>query len=469
MLMKKLLVIMLVLLAAFSVFAKGSAEAATAAAPEKESHIPTGTPPAGTIELVMWDDMNLDVDAVFKKAAEDFNASQTQYHVTVLFTDGVQGKMLSSTPEDRPNIIQTTGNQSSKYINPHIDSRIPDLNLYVPLQEFIDYEKYDTSGFIANTSAICVRNGEWQMFPIGNVAVGLFVNTDMLAAVGYKPEDLKSYKDVYEASLKMKQQGVCATPMYTYIHIDPFNFAIRSEGIELFNYNNGRDGIPDQYFFGEGDAKAAVVDWFAFWQNMRDAGLLVQTDVPRGDAIQMFGNGEIAFYPMYLDYFSQFAKASENINWQFVCSPTVHEGKQNLGQSPGGIFAMVCDVDDPWKEYGSWLFVKWLEQPEYSANTALGVGYTPTVVAAREYPTYQEYLKKYPYMSEVIDIQNNTEYGLTMPLLAYHGDFSTEYKNILTNLVKEGSTLTAEEAWKQLCKAAEDTRDMYFMQAGVVL
>ncbi|MBO4410001.1 MAG: hypothetical protein J5775_04525 [Spirochaetales bacterium] len=72
-------------------------------------------------------------------------------------------------------------------------------------------------------------------------------------------------------------------------------------------------------------------------------------------------------------------------------------------------------------------------------------------------------------MNQVIDIQNNTEYGLTMPLLAYHGDFSNEYKSILTNLVKEGSVLTAEEAWSQLCKAAEETRDMYFLQAGVVL
>lgn len=466
--MKKLTVLLLlVALVAFSVFAQGKTETAPAA--EKESHIPTGPAPEGTIELVMWDDMNLEVDAVFKKAAEDFNASQSQYHVTVVFTDGVQAKMLSSTPADRPNIIQTTGNQSSKYINPHIDDRIPDLNLYVPLQEFIDYDKFDTSIFIANTSAICVRGGEWQMFPIGNVAVGLFVNTDMLAAVGYTVDDLKSYRDVYNAALKMKQAGVCATPMYPYIHIDPFNFAIRSEGIELYNNNNGRDAIPDQYFFGEGDAKDAVISWFQFWVDMREAGLVVQPDVARNDAIQMFGNGEIAFYPMYLDYFAAFAKASENIHWEFVCSPTVREGKANLGQSPGGIFAMVCDVDDPWKEYGSWLFLKWLEQPEYSANTALGVGYAPTVVAAREYPTYVEYLEKYPYMNKVIDIQNSTEYGLTMPLLAYHGDFSNEYKNILTNLVKEGSTITATEAWQALCKGAEDARDMYFMQAGVVL
>ena len=58
----------------------------------------------------------------------------------------------------------------------------------------------------------------------------------------------------------MKQEGVCNTPMYPYIHIDPFNFAVRSEGIELFNYNNGRDAIPDKYFFGEGDAKDAVIE-----------------------------------------------------------------------------------------------------------------------------------------------------------------------------------------------------------------
>lgn len=466
--MKKLLVLLLVALCAFTVFAQGAEEAAPAAA-AKESHIPTGPAPSGTIELLMWDDMNLDVHEVFVKAAEDFNASQSQYHVTVVFTDGVQGKMLSSSPSDRPNIIQTTGNQSSKYINPHIDDRIEDLNLYVPLQEFIDAENYDTSKFIANTSAICVRAGEWQMFPIGNVAVGLFVNTDMLSAVGYTTADLKSYRDVFNAALKMKQQGVCDKPMYTYIHIDPFNFAVRSEGIELFNNNNGRDAVPDKFFFDEGDAKDAVVSWFQFWQDMRDNGLLVQTDVAKGDAIQMFGNGEIAFYPMYLDYFSSFAKVSEGINWEFVCTPTVREGKANLGQSPGGIFVMVCDVDDAWKEYGAWQFVKWLEQPEYSANTALGVGYAPTVVAARDFDTYKAYLEKYPYMNKVIDIQNSTEYGLTMPLLAYHGDFSTEYKNILTNLVKEGSTMTANQAWESLVKGAKDAMEMYFLQAGVVL
>ncbi len=454
-------------------FAGGEAEGGAAASAESaapaESHIPQGEPPAGVIELVMWDDVNSLAHGTLEAAAAKFNEIQSQYHVTVIYTSNILTKMLTSSLDDRPNIFQTTGNQSSTYIVPKIDSRFDDLNLYVPLQEFIDHDGYDVNKIVKNSFSICVRGGKWQMFPLGNTDTGLYVNYDMLATVGMKPEDLKSMQDVYEACRRLKEQTGKGEMFFWYRHVDPMNYAIAAEGVQLFNNNNGRDGVPDKFLFDEGEAKDVLMSWFEFLVKMRDEGLLCDPGIGSSDARLMFAAGELLFFPQTLSSYATIEGRDPTFNWGFIPSPTVRAGKENLGQSPGGRFVFVSDVDDPWKEYGSWLFVKYLMEDEWAAQFAQNVGYTPTTVAAKDWDTYSTYLSTHPDLVKVIEAQNTTKDGLTMPLLPYQTDYSSSYANLLKKMLISEPTMTAQQAYDEMCAFTKENIEMYFLSAGIVL
>ena len=470
--MKKAIVILLVALIAISFcFAGGGSEekVSSESNTKAESHIPEGEPPKGTIELVMWDDVATAAHETLSAAAESFNASQSQYHVTVIYTTNIMTKILTSGLEDRPNIFQTTGNQSSTYIVPKIDSRFDDPELYVPLQEFIDHDGYDVNQIIKNSFSICIRGGEWQMFPLGNTDTGLYTNYDMLASVGMKPEDIKSFDDVYEACHRLKEKQGKGGMFFMYQHVDPMNFAIAAEGIKLFNNNNGRDGVPDTILFTEGDEKDVVLAWFEFVTKMRDEGLLCDPSIGSSDARLMFANGELAFFPQTLSSYTTIESRNPQFNWGFLASPTVRPGKENLGQSPGGRFVFVADVNDPWKEYGSWLFVKYLMEDEWAAKFAKNVGYTPTTVSAKDWGSYGEYLSTHPDLQAVIKAQNGTKEGLCMPLLPYQTDYAAAYADLLKKMLTTETGMTAEQAYNEMVKLATDAIDLYFLSAGIVL
>ena len=187
--MKKLLTTLLVLLMVMGFcFAGGGSETKSeAAAPAAESHIPTGEAPKEKVHIIFWTNMSGDSQICTEDAAKAFNASQDTYEVEVIYTSNIPTKMLTSTVDDRPNLIHSSGNDSATYIAMTGEDR-----LYVPVQEFIDHDKYDMSNIVHNLATNYTRNGEWQCVPYGNTSTGYFYNTDILSAHGIDVDSLKS-------------------------------------------------------------------------------------------------------------------------------------------------------------------------------------------------------------------------------------------------------------------------------------
>ena len=449
---------------------KGSETASTATRVKTDEHIPEGEPPKGTIDLIMWDEVASIAHESLVDAAESFNASQSQYHVEVIYTSNILTKVLTSNVEDRPNIVQATGNTSSTYIVPKIDPRFDDPEIYVPLQIFIDHDNYDVNRIIKNSFSICIRGGEWQMFPLGNTDTGLYTNYDMLESVGMKPEDIKSLNDVYEACKRLKEEKGIGGTYFCYQHVDPMNFAIAAEGVQLFNYDNGRSGVPDKVLFAEeGEAKESMLAWFEFVVKMRDEGLICDPSVSSSDARLMFANGELAFFAQTLSSYATIEGRNPQFKWGFLPSPTVRPGKENLGQSPGGRFVFVTDVDDPWKEYGAWLFVKYLMEDEWAASFAKNVGYIPTTISAADWGPYKEYLSTHPDLQAVREAQKTTQDGLCMPLLPYQTDYASSYADLLAKMLTTETDMTAQQAYERMVKNTKDAIEMYFLSAGIVI
>ena len=465
--MKKLLTILLVFAVVVSfAFAGGNSETGTAetAAPAAESHIPTGNPPAGKIHLVFWSNMSGDSLICTQNAAEAFNKAQDRYEMEVIYTSNIPTKMLTSTVEDRPNLIHSSGNDSATYIALTGADR-----LTVPVQEFIDYDKYDMGNIVKNLATNYTRNGEWQCVPYGNTSTGYFYNTDILSAHGIDVESLKSYEAIYEACKKLKAEGV-ENPFFYRIHVDYLNYALTAEGIEYFNNDNGKSGVPTASYFNEGKCYEATLAFFSFIKKMALEGLLMDIEIGNTDARNMFGNGDIAIMGGYSSGIDPTIKVTkEDVHFVFRPSPTVFAATTSAGQSPGGACIFVCDVDDPWKEYGSWEFLKFFMQDEWTCAFAMASGYVPITMTGAQTPEYQEYIKtKNPSAQVILDMMDATPYGVGYALLPYSTDYNTAFKNIFKKMVTTPE-YTAEAAAADFYKDVKEVIEMYFLSKGIVL
>lgn len=463
--MKKYLVVLIILaLALFSGFAKGAAEEKSATLEVTRSYIPVGDPPSKKIPLTMWSSMSGDSQLVVQDAAAAFNAAQDQYEVEVLYTSDIVTKMLTSTLQDRPNIFHSAGNDSAKFIALTGSDR-----LHVPIQEFVNHDKYDMSTIIRNLATNYTRNDEWHAIPYGNTSVGYFFNTDTLSKHGINFEDLKSYEAMYEAAKKLKSQGV-DHPFYYRVHVDYFNYALTAEGVQYFNNDNGREGVPTASLFNEGRTKEATLGFFTFIKKMAEEGLLMDIEVNATDARNMFGQGDIPMMGGYSSGIDPTLKVTKpGVNFAFRPSPTVFAKTSAVGQAPGGACLFISDVNDPWKEYGSWLFLKHFMQDEWTSKFAMASGYMPITTTGAKVPAYAEYIRTVnPSAQAVIDAQNNTPVGVGYALLPYSSDYATTFVNIFKKLVTTPS-YTAEEATNDLYVEVKDVIEMYFLSQGIVL
>jgi sn-glycerol 3-phosphate transport system substrate-binding protein len=450
----------------FSAFAKGETEApaTTAPAPTASPHIPTGTAPSGKIQVVVWDEMSGDSHKVVENAAAAFNASQDRYEVKVIYTQNILTKMLTSTVQDRPNIIHSTGNDSAKYIAMTEKDR-----LYVPVQDFIDFDKYDMSTIVRNLATNYTRGGKWQCVPFGNTSTGYFYNTDILSAHGIDFETLDSYEAIYNACVKLKAEGV-KRPFFYRIHVDYLNYALTAEGVQYFNNDNGKAGVPTASYFNEGKCYEATLGFFTFLKKMAQEDLLVDIQINNTDSRNMFGQGEIAIMGGYSSGIDPTIKVMKpGINFAYRPSPTVFAKTQSAGQAPGGACLFVCDVDDAWKEYGSWQFLKFFMQDEWTSKFAMASGYIPITTTGAKVPAYAEYIKNVnPSAQAVIDAQNATPVGVGYALLPYSSDYSTAFNNIFKKLMTTAD-YTAKQATEDLYKETKDAIEMYFLSQGKVL
>lgn len=465
--MKKLIVTLLALFLVMSFcFAGGKTESATTegATTSTESHIPTGEAPSEKVHIIFWSNMSGDSLVCTQEAAAAFNASQDTYEVEVVFTSSILTKMLTSTVADRPNLIHSSGNDSAKYI-----AQTGSERLYVPVQEFVDYDNYDMSNIVNNLATNYTRNGEWQCVPYGNTSVGNFFNTDILEAHGINVDDLTSYEAIYEACKKLKAEGV-EHPFFFRIHVDFFNYALTAEGIEYFNNDNGRESVPTASYFNEGTCHDTTLSFFTFLKMMAKEDLLVDIEIGSTDARNMFGNGDIAIMGGYSSGIDPTLKVTkEGVHFVFRPSPTVYASTTSYGQSPGGACIFICDVDDAWKEYGSWKFLEFFMQDEWTSKFAMASGYVPITTTGAQTEEYQNYIKeKNPSAEVILAAQDATPVGFGYALLPYSSDYSTAFNNIVKKLVKQ-EDYTPEQAVDELYTETKDAIEMYFLSKGVVL
>lgn len=407
-----------------------------------------------------------DAFTTLQKAAEDFNASQTDYKID-LYYGGGYGDILTviqtSSPNDIPDLYMTSGNGSGLILNQE--------QYYVPVQKFIDEDNYDTSDIVKFFGSNFKKNGEWVAVPWGSSNVGQFWNKDLLAKVGLKVEDMDSYEDILAACDKLAAAGYKDFyGMTQFTHNDWFNCALASEGINYMDENNGRDGVPSTYLYEDNKkCKQAALDYFTFVREMIDRGYTSDIKLTASDLQNGFAKGD---YVAIDSYCSRTSTILGLVNGAFEVAyqpgPTVHADVKTKGQAPAGSCFIIGKSGNYWTERGAWEFIKYLlGNADINAQYAIDTGYTPSTYSATNSDTYQAYVNNvFPDVKRLLDAQNATPENIGYALSPVQSEAQSHFVTIVNNMYYD-SSYTAEKAMKDFSDQCNESLELYRITQGL--
>lgn len=427
-------------------------DAATAEIPEK---------PEGPVEVSVAVAQTGDGFTVLTDAAAAFNASQSEYVVDLYYagtTEEIATMMATSTEADRPNIFASSGNDTAIYIN-------ASDKIYIPANDFMVAEGYEDN-IVANLRANYQRNGEWQCLPLGNTSVGQYFNTEVLSSIGIDASTLTSYEDIFVACQKVADAGY---KNFYYLrilnHIDWLNYGLTAQGIQYYDNENGRAGVPTKCLYDDGaECQAATTAFFQFIRDMLDSGYLLDVTTSADDARTAFANQEILFMDGYSSGGNSIiALVDGGFEWSYQVSPVVESGETSCGQSPGGTALFIAKTDDYWAEQGAWAFLKYMLQDEVTSAYAMATGYTPITESGSQTAEYQEYINtKFPSIAGVIEAQKSTQEGIAYAPIPISTDANTIYMEICQKMISD-SNYSAEDAVAELTERVNEALELYHL------
>lgn len=439
--------------------------AETTTAPETVSDVPEK--PATPITIKVAVAQTGDGFTVLTDAAAAFNASQSDY-VVDLYYGGSYSEILTimqtSTEADRPDIFASSGNDSAAYIN--MEER-----LYVPIDDFTQAEGFDDSNIVANLRTNYMRDGKWQCWPLGNTNVGQYFNDGVLESVGIDVDSLTSYEAIWDACVKLGEAGY---KNFYYVraltHIDWLNYAMTAQGVEYYDNNNGRDGVPTTSLYGEGECNEAAMTYFEFLRKMIDSDYIVDTTLSPDDARITFATQEC----LIMDGYSSGANAIVSLvaehgafDWSYRVSPTIQAGYESKGQSPGGGALFIANTGDYWRQQGAWEFMKYLLNDEVVVDYAMATGYTPITVTGSQTEKYQEYATTvFTSANDIIAAQAATEEGVAYAPTPFSSDVNSIYKEICQAMIADPG-YTSEQAVADFVERVNEAVELYRLTNGL--
>jgi multiple sugar transport system substrate-binding protein len=318
--------------------------------------------------------------ACVKTAAEDFNASQSNYVLKIrnlAFTDFNQQVTTAIAAGSTPDLMIVDNPDHARYAAAGA------------LADLTDKVKAWGQGdqFLAGPWNSTLWEGKNYGIPLGSNTVVLWINVDMAEAAGLDVNNPPKTWDDFEtwaAKMTDKDKGVYGTAL----------LAKKDEtGTFLFLpwiLQNG--GNIDNL------ASPEAIGALAFWKDLIDKGYAPKSAVTDGFAeiYQQFTTGKAAMMISGTWNVATLKKDAPDLNWVVAPLPYTKQPASSLGGENWAMFAASQQQD------GAWEFLKFVVDPAYGTKLTDCMGYIPSrkdviaQVAAKsaDDPTMQVFLKQ---------------------------------------------------------------------------
>lgn len=403
--------------------------------------------PEDRVNVVIWHSMTATTEASLTSIADEFNASQTQYHVTLVRQGGYSEsfvKLRSSDPGDYPALIQL----SDQFTQIMIDSKVE-----TPVQDFVDEESYDLSDFEPKAINYYSVDSTLYAMPFNIAGPILYYDRQAFKNAGLDPDrPPRTLEEVRQYSKRLVQRNdsgeVTRAGIALWVSPWVFEQMLAKQGALVVNNGNGRAERSTKAVFAGPEGKG-IIEW---WDQMLNDGLATYTGRSAQDALLQVASGR-ASMTIASTAVLQGAILAVTIIGQDASrigtGPLPAPEGENGGITLGGAAFWVLNDRPNEEQQGAWAFIKFASTPQQQARWHADTGYMPSRVSAFDLPAAVQKRQQYPQFATAIeqlrDSPDNpaTKGALLGPFNAVRDQISRAFEQVLSGNADPDAALEA--------------------------
>lgn len=341
-----------------------------------------GKTESGKTEIVLWHTWGTKNAAHVQTMADNFNASQDKYEVTLVnqaSASMIRQKLAALTPEEYPAIFCGTPTATCYY-----DS----VSYVKPLQDYLDADEENWEDAIYDTVKTAYSNLKGEMIgsPFGVSSAGYFVNVDMLKKAGYSLSDITSFEKVITIANEIYKKGIAKYGIaYSSTGVEILN-SMTLQGIDIVDKGNGYEGDITQSLIMEGDTYKALQKHMKLVASSYKEGAAMSYG---SEATQSFYNGTLAFYGATNSWSHYIIDNGTDFEWAFVPDKGLDDNAKYKDYAlTEGTGFYIANSGNEEAMQGAYEFIKYVAKPENQAFWCSNVGYLPYTEEAATHEDY---------------------------------------------------------------------------------
>src|SRR5438128_4757619 len=363
----------------------------TGGAPADMSALAPAKDVAPAATLTWWHAMSGVNGDALNKIVAGFNSSQSKIQVQAVCQgtyDPLLAKLNTAIASNAAPALVQVYDIGQRYMY--------DSGQVVPMQAFIDRDKFNTSDFEPAVLNYYKYQDKLQSMPWNASSSILLYNNDAFKAAGLDPEKPPlTFSEVADAAKKLTKKDASGnTTQYGFgpsIYGWLFEQLMATSGALYCDNGNGRDDRATKVVWNSAEGKA-ILDW---WKAGIDGGYFYNPGIDNAGATNAFNAGKTAFYIES----SASLRGSIN-NAKFTVGTGLYprpDSKPGTGGNIiGGASLYILKSRPAEEQQAAWEFIKYAMSPTVQAQWQSDTGYYPIVKAAYNEGPSKDWSAKYP-------------------------------------------------------------------------
>jgi sn-glycerol 3-phosphate transport system substrate-binding protein len=359
--------------------------------------------------IVWWHAMSGINGEAINKIVTAFNSSQSNIKVEAIFQgtyDDLLAKLNTAIASNAAPALVQVYDIGQAYMR--------DSGQIVPMQAFIDRDKFATSDFEPAVINYYKYQDKLQSMPWNASSSILFYNKDAFKEVGLDPEKPPvTFTEVAEAAKKLtKKDASGQTVRYGFgpsIYGWLFEQLMATSGALYADNGNGRDNRATKVVYNSAAGKA-ILDW---WKAGVDGGYFYNPGIDNAGSTNAFNAGKTA---MYIESTATLRNTINVAKFQVGTGlyPRPDSKPKDGGNIIGGASLYIMKSRPPAEQQAAWEFVKYAMSRAVQAQWQSDTGYYPIVKGAYDQGPSKEWATKYPqFLTAVNQIRDSPQNRMT--------------------------------------------------------
>jgi len=334
-----------------------------------------------------------------------FNSSQNKIKVEAIFQgtyDDLLAKLNTALASNAAPALVQVYDIGQRYMY--------DSGQVVPMQAFIDRDKFNTSDFEPAVINYYKYQDKLQSMPWNASSSILFYNKDAFKEVGLDPEKPPvTFTEVADAAKKLtKKDASGATVRFGFgpsIYGWLFEQLMATSAAPYADNGNGRDNRATKVLWNSAQGKA-ILDW---WKAGVDGGYFYNPGIDNAGSTNAFNSGKTA---MYIESTATLRNTINVAKFQVGTGlyPRPDNKPKDGGNIIGGASLYIMKSRPAAEQQAAWEFVKYAMTPAVQGQWQSDTGYYPIVKGAYDTGPSKEWATKYPqFLTAITQIRESPQ------------------------------------------------------------